>query len=274
MKNFKIAMILVAAVAFFCSCGDPEAPVVSLSDATSMNEMTFDLANPEAVVNIGGAISDEKGISTLNVTKTMYDADNKVVGTVVPYTFDAPYEGETTYAFSILDTLKNADVKDAAKVVYEAVVTNKKGGEATATYTVTIKPASFTTANFTWTRSGNSDPDLSAFGLDWTRNNEKTIYADIRPLNANAKLYELAATDYAATSVADITFPAPIEKYKKILADATGVTNYDNVIASVYEGKTYVFHITKGTSSYDATTGTTLVIEGEYKTFEATPAAK
>lgn len=271
MKNFKIAMILVAAVAFFCSCGDPEAPVVSLSDATSMNEMTFDLANPEAVVNIGGAISDEKGISTLNVTKTMYNANNEAVGKVVPYTFDAPYEGETTYAFSILDTLKNADVKDAAKVVYEAVVTNKKGGEATATYTVTIKPASFTTATFEWKRDGSTYTGLDVYGLQWDANT-KTVYANIKPL-ANAKLYQLTAAEYDATSLSNMSFSNEISIYRGVGWDAAAT--YNDVIASVYNGKTYVFHITSSTMTEKPNQGGyVFTINGEVKTFEATPAAK
>ncbi|MBO7481606.1 MAG: hypothetical protein J6T63_05790 [Bacteroidales bacterium] len=279
MKNFKIAMIFVAAVAFFCSCGGTvEPPTMAFVDSIGQNEMTFDLTNPTADVVAVCQIEDEKGISTLNVTRTMYNADNEVVGTVVPYTFEEPFEGKTEYTLTISEILSKNEgeslVKveaDAVKVVYEAVATNKKGGEGKATYTVNIVAPSFTTSAFEWTREGTNNPDLSAFGLKWSRNNTKAYFAYIEPLNANAKLYELAAADYNATSIADITFPAAIDLYKKISVDATAT--YDNVIASVYEGKTYVFHITKATIT-SVTAGTKAVIEGEYKTFEATPAAK
>lgn len=270
MKNFKIVMILVAAVAMFCSCGDPEAPTASILDANGMNEMTFDLANASVDVNATLTANDAKGLKSITLTRTSYDANNEVLGTPVEYEVK-DYEGKTEYTGNITETLAKADVEGAAKVVYEAVVTNQKDVQVTATYTVNVVAAAFTEANFSWTKEGVNNPDLSAYGLKWTVNNAKAIYADIRPLDANAKLYELAAADYNANSVADITFPEAIEKYKKILADATGETTYDNVIASVYNGKTYVFHITKGTSSSSAA-GTKLIIEGTVKTFEATPA--
>jgi len=266
MKNFKIVMILVAAVAMFCSCGDPDAPTVTVTgDVTE-----YDLAAAEKAVTLTVSATAPKGIENVYGNVFGYypnDTTPQFVGqlTIDDFTAGDSYNGTIKY------TMKKADVKDYEKVLFEVVAVTKKEVEAAGHFTVTIK-AAVAEANFSWTKEGGNNPDLSAFGLDWTRNNSKTIYADIRPLNANAKLYELTAADYNATSVADITFPAPIEKYKKILADKTGVTEYDNVIASVYEGKTYVFHITKCTSSAGANSSTKAVIEGTYKTFETTPA--
>ncbi|MBO7651230.1 MAG: hypothetical protein J6S84_00725 [Bacteroidales bacterium] len=265
MKNFKIVMILVAAVAMFCSCGDPDAPTVTVTgDVTE-----YDLATPEKAVTLTVNATAPKGIE--NVYGDVWGIkqnDTVALGelTVEDFTAGDSYNGTIKY------TLKKEAVKNYEKVLFQVVAVTKKEVEAAGHFTVTIK-AAVAEANFKWTKVGTPNPDLSAYGLLWDGNHAKAIYAEIKPLNANAKLYELTPADYNKASIAEINFPAdPTQKYKKILADKTGETTYDNVIASVYEGKTYVFHITKGTSSYDATTGTTLIIEGTYKTFETTPA--
>lgn len=274
MKNFKIAMILVAAIAFLSSCGgDPEPPTMAFVDSTSQNEMTFDLANPTADVVAVCQIEDEKGISTLTVTRTMYDADNKEVGTVVPYTFEEPYEGKTEYTVTIAETLSKNEgeglVKveaNVVKVVYEAVATNKKGGEGKATYTVNIKPASFTEANFTWERQGGNGTGLDEFGLEW-KANLKSPFAIIKPVTG-AKLYILAASDYAATSLSAITLPAEAEKYNNV--DCNAAADYNDVIATVYNNKTFVINVKRCDIPNG---GGKQTITGTYKAFEGTPAS-
>ena len=266
MKNFKIVMILVAAVAMFCSCGDPDAPTVTVTG--DVNE--YDLATPEKAVTLTVNATAPKGIE--NVYGDVWGIkqnDTVALGqlTINDFTAGDSYKGTIKY------TMKKDSVKNYEKVLFQVVAATKKEVEGAGHFTVDIK-AAVAEANFEWKRVGTKNPDLSQYGLKWTQNNVKAdpTFAYIEPLNANAKLYELAAADYNKASISDITFPAPLtEPYKKISADAT--KTYDNVIASVYEGKTYVFHITKATNSYNATTGTTLVIEGTVKTFETTPAS-
>lgn len=270
MKNFKIAMILVAAVAFFCSCGDPEAPTISFVDADGLNEMTFDLTNASADVKITLTTSDSKGITNISVTRTMYDANNNEIGDAVEYgPKAADYEGKTDFSGVITETLAKADVKDAVKIVYEAVVVNKKEVEAKATYTVNVVAPAFTEATFEWKRVGAANATgLDAFGLKWT-GNAKTVYAQIKPIDNNTKLYSLAAADYDK-AIADINFGAEQTVYAGVQCDRGA--DYNDVIATVYNGKTYVINVKKSTITSDATTGTTITITGNVKTYESTPA--
>ena len=265
MKNFKIVMILVAAVAMFCSCGDPDAPTVTVTgDVTE-----YDLAAAEKAVTLTVSATAPKGIENVYGNVFGYypnDTTPQFVGqlTIDDFTAGDSYNGTIKY------TMKKADVKDYEKVLFEVVAVTKKEVEKAGHFTVTIK-AAVAEANFSWTKEGGNNPDLSAYGLKWSQNNSKANYAYIEPLNANAKLYELTPADYNKASIADITFPDPLTNpYKKISVDASAT--YDNVIASVYEGKTYVFHITKATIGAGAGGSTKAVIEGTVKTFETTPA--
>lgn len=270
MKNFKIAMILVAAVALFCSCGDPEAPTASFADANGQNEMTYNLAEATCNVDITLSVTDKKGIKTITVTRTSYDASEKVLGT--PVEFDIPaadYKGLTEYSGNIKQTLAKADVKDAAKVVYEAVVVNKKDAQATATYTVNVVAPAFTEATFEWKRVGSANATgLDAFGLKWT-GNAKTVYAQIKPIDNNTKLYKLAAADYDK-AIAEINFGEEQTVYAGVQCD--NGADYNDVIASVYNGKTYIINVKKSTITTNTTTGTTITITGNVKTYESTPA--
>ena len=265
MKNFKIVMILVAAVAMFCSCGNPGAPTVALTDANSLTETTFDLANPSLPVILGFATSDEKGLKDIKITRTTFDADGKVLGEPVPFPVAAAdYEGMTDFNREVVDTLLKAEVENAAKVVYEAVVTNKKDGQASATYTVNVVAPSFTEGNLRWYRLGNTKEGLAEVGLNW-ENQNKDILANIKPV-AGAKLYILEAADYNVTSIdalnAKLTTEATV--YRAISATQNGT--YDDVIATVYNGKTYLMHITKSTATSE-TAGTAITVTGTMKTF-------
>jgi len=270
MKNFKIAMILVAAVAFFCSCGDPEAPTATFTDADGQVEKTYNLADASCDINITLTASDAKGLKTISVTRTMYDANSETVGKAQEYEIPAAdYEGLTEYSGAIKETLAKADVEGAAKVVYEAVVVNKKDAQITATYTVNVVAPAFTEATFEWKRVGAANATgLDAFGLKWT-GNAKTVYAQIKPIDNNTKLYTLAAADYDK-AIAEINFGAEQTVYAGVQCDRGA--DYNDVIATVYNGKTYVINVKKSTITSDATTGTTITITGNVKTYETTPA--
>lgn len=275
MKNLKIAMILVAAVAFFCSCGDPEAPTVSLLDSGSMNTATFDLATAdEYVVALGGAVSDAKGISKIDVTRTMFDANDSVVGDVVTYTFDEPYDGLTDYSFAIAETLAKTDVEGVATVVYKAVVENKKAAQAEASYTITVVAPTYTDGTFEWKRLGSAAATgLSEFGLSWTQSG-KTVTAKIVPIE-NSKLYILTAEDYAITNITDLNAKLTSEatEYRGVNAEAPTNKTYNDVIATVYNGKTYLINVTASVGTVE-TQGNQIIITGTYKAFDnATPVA-
>ena len=275
MKNFKIVMILVAAVAMFCSCGNPEAPTVALTDANSLTETTFDLANPELPVILGFATSDEKGLKDIKITRTTFDAKGEVLGEPVPFPVAAAdYEGMTDFNREVVDTLLKAEVENAAKVVYEAVVINKKDGQANATYTVNIKEASFTTGTFEWKRLGGAAATgLADFGLSWTASG-KTVTAKIVPTNG-AKLYILEAADYAITNITDLNakLTSEVNEYRGVNAEAPTDKTYNDVIATVYNGKTYLINVTASKGTVE-TQGNQIVVTGTYKAFQNAVAAK
>ena len=272
MKNFKIVMILVAAVAMFCSCGDPEAPTASILDANGMNEMTFDLANASVDVKATLTANDAKGLKSITLTRTSYDANNEVLGTPVEYDVK-DYEGKTEYTAELSETLAKADVKDAAKVVYEAVVINQKDAQVTVAYTVNVVAPSvtMTTSDLRWYRCGNTKEGMAEVGLNWD-SQTKDVLANIKPIEG-AKLYILEAADYAIDNIdalnAKLTTEATV--YRSI--SATTPKTYNDVIATVYNGKTYLMNITKSTVTSE-TAGTAITVTGTMKTFAvATPVA-
>ncbi len=263
MKNLKISMILVAAVAFFCSCGDPVPPTVTLLDANATSEATFDLATAQSMeIALTGTITAENGINTVAVTRTMLDANDSVMGAAATYELTEDPAGKTEHTFTLTETLAAADVEGAAKVIYEVVVNDKKEAQNNAVYTVNVLAPTFSEGSFEWVREGSTRTVLDQFGLQWT-SNAKVVQAVIKPLDG-AKLYILGENDYAATNLSDITLGEEATQYKSVSCEADGT--YNDVIATVYNGKTYLMNVTKGTvTTSDA--GTKVTITGNYKEF-------
>ena len=135
MKNFKIAMILVAAVAFFCSCG--EKPVtVTMTEANET--VTYDLATANTLpISITCTVTADNGIKTIDVTRTIKNGD-EVVGNVVTYEFEESPEGKTSHTFEIPDTLAKAELANGYEVVYSVVAVDKKDGQGDKTYTINV----------------------------------------------------------------------------------------------------------------------------------------
>ncbi len=268
MKNFKIAMILVAAVAMFCSCGDPEAPTVTLNGDVT----TFNLASAEQPVVLTVDAKAPKGLENLYGNVWGYYANDTTPQFISELKIGDDFTvGTDAYNGTINYTLKKESVNAYEKVLFQVVAVTKKDVEAAGNFYVTIEQPAVTEANFTWVKHGNTTEDLSAYGLNWNRN-VKATKVEILPVT-NAKLYVLESTDYANTDVNFLNGKQTAEKYYNVRADQSGT--YDDVIASVYNGKTYLFHVTKGEIlPYNETTnptGTKVTITGTVKTFETVP---
>lgn len=272
MKNLKIAMIFVAAVAFFCSCGNGEAPSVTMTgDVTS-----FDLATASSLdVNIDVNVKADKGINTLSVTRTMYNANDEILGDVTTYELEEDPAGLTEKEFSIKETLTSAEVAGAAKVVYAVAVVDKKDATGDADYTISVITPAYTEATFTWKREGTTvTPDMSEFGLVWG-GTTTDLKATFKPVEGG-KLYVLAAADFEQTSDANVAAllagKTPVESYHGISAAASN-NNLTDVLATVNGGKTYLFRLEKSTVVSRATH---ITVTGTYRLFNTVeaPAAK
>jgi hypothetical protein len=124
-----------------------------------------------------------------------------------------------------------------------------------------------TEGSFEWVRQGGgAATGLDEFGLYWNRNNNKAYFAYIQPLDGS-RLYILSASDYDATSLYSIYFPTESDLYKNVSVDANGT--YNDVIATVYNGKTYLINVTR-CSVVSYSYGTKFTITGSYKRFDYT----
>ena len=135
MKNLKIAMILVAAVALFCSCGK-ELPVVTMTEANET--LTYDLASAASLpIAITCTVKADAGIKAIDVTRTIKNGE-EVVKTVAYEFEDAAYAGMAEYTFEIPDTLLKADLANGYTVVYDVNATDKKDQAGSKNYTINV----------------------------------------------------------------------------------------------------------------------------------------
>jgi hypothetical protein len=136
MKNFKIAMILVAAAAFFCSCGGEKVFDVTLTEKN--NVVTYDLASANSLpVSIICTVKADNGSKTLNVTRTIKNGD-AVVGNVVEYEFEEDPAGKTEHTFEIPDTLFKNELAAGYTVVYNVAAVDKKDDTKDGSYEINV----------------------------------------------------------------------------------------------------------------------------------------
>jgi hypothetical protein len=139
MKNLKIAMILVAAVALFCSCGKEKTVDVTM---TEKNEtLTYDLSSAASLpISITCTVTADLGIKTIDVKREIMNGDSVVK--TVNYEFEEEfvnsYVGEPSFKFEIPDTLLKADLAKDYTVVYTVNATDKKDNPGSKTWTITV----------------------------------------------------------------------------------------------------------------------------------------
>jgi hypothetical protein len=134
MKSLKIAMILVAAVAFFCSCGEKTVTITM----TEANEtLTYDLASAATLpLSLTCTVKADAGIKTIAATRTTYNGEEAVK--TVDFLFNEGFEGQAEYTFEIADTLMKAELVAGYTVVYNVSATDKKDNAGANEYTITI----------------------------------------------------------------------------------------------------------------------------------------
>ncbi len=117
-----------------------ERPTVSLMDSDGATSSTFDIAlSSEKEIHLDCAILAPSRISTIDVTRWAYDADNQIVGNVIAFSFENnDYVGATEYEFSAWDELLVYDMQGVSRVEYVVKVTDSNDRFTRVIYTVNI----------------------------------------------------------------------------------------------------------------------------------------
>ena len=268
-------MCLVS-VAFFASCTkpveNPEPAISVISDEGFIqNGDVIDLGTPFVYgFKMTANTETKKELSQLSITTTIIDLDGKEESSEEIISIS----GQSEYSF--VDTLSFVAKDIIAYAKFTAVVTDVDGKTNSAIISVSINEAAqpLFARPIEWIRKGadlegNTEVEMKALGLQWT-GSYKEVFATIRPLT-DATLYLCNGDDYdkittdveKAAYFADLTENAEsIDKYRNITTNNSA--NYNDMLAVVYNGETYLIHITRAeiaTGNY----GTQITIKGETK---------
>lgn len=135
MKNFKIAMILVAAVAFFCSCGEKTVTV----NVTEKNDVvTYDLSSAASLpIELTCTVNADAGIKTIELSRTIMNGET-VVKTEAYELKNADFEGKAEFSFPWADTLLKADLAAGYTVEYKVTAADKKDNQDSKIYPINV----------------------------------------------------------------------------------------------------------------------------------------
>lgn len=251
MKKLALALVCLVSVAFFASC-DPEEII----------------ENPEPSI----AVIAEEGY--------LYDGQVIDLGVEYPYGFRVAsnpetgkelarlviVSGETTLCDSVISGTEftyegwiyfsmndERDIIGSAEII--ATVTDVAGKTNQAMIKVDLNEENaLETTAFSWRRyNGQAGTGLEAYGLQWTSNVSREFFAVIKPVEG-ALLYEFTNTELwdetttatqKAALFSELSADDNIASFNKV---TIGNTEPDFLLGTIYNGNTYLIHITKTTA--------------------------
>lgn len=165
MKNFKIVMILVAAVAFFCSCTEKTVDVTM----TEANEtLTYDLASAATLpLSFSSTINAAAGIKTIEVSKTVLNGEDVVSSKIYDGFESSDYEGMAEYTVKFEDTLAKADLVAGYTVEYKVAAVDKKDNSGDKIYTITITESATSLSAWNPTKVVLCSQSQSSYGITY-----------------------------------------------------------------------------------------------------------
>ena len=278
MKKLALALMCLVSVAFFASCTKPvENPEPAIALMTGENFVydgqTIDLY---ADYNIGFRAASNsqtmKELASFTLVGKIFDVDDTEI-----------YTEDTTFTISgteyVYQEVLNFGTRDlVGKVTFVATVTDVDGKSNDLTINLNInKPAQPLFARpIEWIRKannliGNTEAEMAAVGLEWSVSYKDDIYATLRPVDG-ATLYVCEGDDFdeITTDVEkdkyfnDLAETAiAVDRYRNIKATASGT--YNDMLAVVYDGETFLIHITYAKVDNLGSAGTQITITGEAK---------
>jgi hypothetical protein len=264
MKKLALALVCLISVAFFASCTPEGQPTISVLPGEEYVH-DGDIINVNEEFNIGFTMSSsiESGQKLASFTLVIDDETFETVKLD-----DTEFTFERTLALNTVDTRDDID-----NVVITGTVTDVLGKSASVTITLILdETQELIVEGFEWNRQGGAAAtgNLADFGLVW-ESNQKEVHAVIKPASNEVKLYEIPAEKWEEVTTypekvalfADGGVAVEIRNYQGVSAEASH--QYDDVIATYYNGEYYLLHITEGIVTTQSGVGTIITIKGESK---------
>lgn len=288
MKKLALALVCMFSVAFFASCTKTiEHPEPSIAVMTGENFVTGTVDNPTIIdyddenaenfqygFHVEYNAETKKELSSLIVTWEWVDED----GGIDSYCDTIDLTGKTSYDYSDYVFEQDRDILTIIDMTVKAVVIDVDNQRNTATlaYKVQMEEDALIGRTIEWVRKadqlqGNTEQEMAAMGLKWTRSYKDVYYATIEPLNDDVVMYLCDGDDfddivYWSDKYAYFNNLAetadPVENYRNITTNND--SSYNDMLAVVYGDDLFLVHITYAdieTGSY----GTQITITGEAK---------
>jgi hypothetical protein len=274
MKKFGMYLMMIAFVAMACvSCNsDKENPVVTIADG--QDSIYVDVKNfteltvPVIVTSADGDLISVEAFITGTDGQT-YSIETINTFTTDPRAWEKIYKGSDVTLYTFIESLMKQGVFPAA---FGITATAKDVDPTTATkpFKIVAAPVEHPLSDpiaFKWERIGGAQgTGLETFGLKWT-GNAKEVHAQITKGTAD-KFVKFTSEEWKTITTLEILKVAidavpDLPVYDNVSA-AAGKT-YDDVLATKVGENYYLINVTKGTVT-TGTAGTTIVIDGNYKT--------
>lgn len=269
-----LSLSLVALMGVFMTSCEEDGDTTSLGPSLVVTELGSGTAGGSMTINEGEFLTfvfeSRKGdsdLETFAVSTSGANSVNPIPTSLQGNTF--PYDIANADDEIYIDTLifSNAGA-NLGNTVYTFSVTDRDGNTEERSFTVTVEAGTTPLSSaqtFTWERVGGAAATgLDQFGLSWTSNSATSA---IVAQDAATVMVELSAADWTNITTQEdlataIDNGTSITEYRGVSAQQNDT--YNDVLAVRHNGTDYILNIQQGTVTTGGS-GTTIVIEGEYK---------
>ena len=277
MKKLALALVCLVSIAFFSSC-DPEEilnPEPTIAVITGENFVTGTAENPQ-IIDMTDDIDWKFGFHVESNAQTKKELSNMTInyqlvenGELYESTITIDLSGKTSYDYT--EYLFEEETKEiVSEYTINATVTDVDGKTMSATIAMKFDVPAYPleAVDFSWVRANGAEGEgLEMLGLKWEKN-VKDINAVIEPIDG-AVLYEISdATLWDKVQTDQDLYSLFLESNAAVvIKDYRGVSclashDYDDLIATYYQGEYYLIHITHCTVEQR---GYVFTIEGQWK---------
>jgi hypothetical protein len=286
-KKTLLPLLFLSSALFFTSCNDDDDDdtPITLTLSLSVSELNtgnidggdFTITEGESLKFAINAQDGSEDMDEFNIVVTGANSTSSIPISTEGNTFPLSLSGSNEQVYQDTVTFING-ATNIGVTNYTFTVTNDNGAISTVSYDITVETADdLFQDTFAWTRvGGNTATGPEQFGLLWDDNftvggttsaivvdDEATVFVDLTEDNwtniTNSMDLADAINDAFAAGAGLET-----DGYTNVSAQQSA-DDYNDYLGVIYQGEPYIIFVQSATVTSDPSEGTTIVIEGFFK---------
>ena len=263
--NILFTTLIIATLGVFTSCEDESylAPQISFTNGVTEAELDPGVSS----YTITGTITAEAGLDEVKLFAVDDFGETQIGDAIVSFNAGSPVTEGADGVYDFVFDIENIE----GDITVEVQATDTENQTTSRNFEIMADASVMLTdpIDDTWSREGgDAGTGVDMFGLQWVNNLKADVNAVIAKEDAE-KFVQLNESDWNDIQTYDELVAAvdnadDMSDYRGVSAEVDAT--YNDVLATKYNGEYYLILVQSADVTVDDVTGTTVVIDIDYKT--------